>query len=63
MKDNGQRRITVSVRLTPTDIAVLRAEAARRIQAGARFDYSALVREALHQQPWFQPSPAGGDET
>lgn len=52
MKDNGQKRITVSVRLTPEEHQALRAEAARRAQqSGEPFDKSRIVREALEQ--WF----------
>ncbi len=60
MKDSGQKRVTVSIRLTPQVHEALRAEAARRVQAGERgFDFSRLVREAIQSQPWF---PSGGQE-
>ncbi len=60
MKDGGQKRVTVSVRLTPEVHEALRAEAARRVQAGERgFDFSRLVREAVRSQPWF---PNDGQE-
>ncbi len=59
MKDGAPKRINVTVRLEPTDVAVLRAEAARRVQAGAKFDYSQLIREQLRLAPWY---PRGGDD-
>lgn len=60
MKNDGPQdspHITVSVRLAPSDVASLRAEAARRVQAGERFDLSQLVRSSLRAAPWY-PSNA-----
>jgi hypothetical protein len=62
MKDNDPKdtNVTVSVRLAPTDVAALRAEAARKVQAGERFDLSRLVREQLRAAPWYPHSEGDG---
>ena len=55
MKDSDTKEHlrTVSVRLASVDVAVLRAEAARRAQAGEPFDYSRLIRERIRTAPWY----------
>lgn len=57
MKNDGPQdtHVTVSVRLAPSDVAALRAQAARKAQCGQRFDLSGLVREAVRAAPWYPP--------